>query len=288
MFDMHGHATDRITMRIGNALLSAEPRPQRQIRTFGLSRRPIHRSAISDEVRDDQASPGWSSPVVIGLDTQAGPVRRRRVQLTRRGARSRTPVGAARLDRPAHDASRAALSQALRRRSRRAMYRSSTRRSAISPSGPNRDRNSTTSTMSVFVPSSTAVKVCSCHHRSKGPLLLIDEPTRSLVLSNRRRHPKRDPEMASTPGHRVPEFHYTACDSRYRTLAGCSHRPSVGIDGQRKIEQATAGAEITVSSRMERTSFSGPLRPTCDEPRRSDHRTVGAMSGHGMRRSVDE
>src|SRR6266516_2916335 len=50
-------------------------------------------------------------------------------------------------------------------------------------------------------------------------MLLIDEPDRSLVLRDRRRHPKRDPEMAGTPAHRVPEFHYTACDSRYRTLA---------------------------------------------------------------------
>jgi hypothetical protein len=71
----------------------------------------------------------------------------------------------------------------------------------------------------------------------KGPaLLLIDETNRSFVVRDRRRHPKRDPEMAGTPGHRIPELQHTAGDSPDRTLARCSHRSGVRIDRQRKIE----------------------------------------------------
>ncbi len=71
----------------------------------------------------------------------------------------------------------------------------------------------------------------------KGPaLLLIDETNWSFVVRDRRRHPKRDPEMAGTPGDGIPELHHTAGDSRDRTLARCSHRPGVRIDRQRKIE----------------------------------------------------
>ena len=92
--------------------------------------------------------------------------------------------------------------------------------------------------------------------RLKGPaLLLIDETTRTFVVRDRRRHPKRDPEMAGTPGHGIPELHHTAGDSSDRTLARCSIDPVCASTDNERSKQAAAAAAITVSSRIKRTSF---------------------------------